>query len=370
MTNGTELPQGTFRAPRVPFDLKCLILATGGYLVLFLVNQTLEGWWEEKSPIGQMVNLLADEIGRIAFLGVGFERAMAGIWGLEPHGLTWWQSIVTCFLFFLVWAVFGGAILRVASLRLTRDEPLSLRQALAFGGRNLRAFLLAPVLVALFAAFFALCNVVAGLVLSVWGLGSSLLAIVLFPLVLVSSLFIILAVVGGVFGLPLMWAGIAVEQNGALEALSRAFSYIFARPLQFFFGYFLVFVLMSIVLLVGNFFESTVKNTTQAGVWRTEFHDLISTSPNEDVDVLEQPYRGTETVQRKEKGITDVRNVREARWYDTLGFLWMCGLINAFLLAFNGYALYLFLGGTASLYLQLRREVDGTEEEEIFLEAE
>ncbi|MDH3590947.1 MAG: hypothetical protein OER88_03660, partial [Planctomycetota bacterium] len=38
---------------------------------------------------------------------------------------------------------------------------------------------------------------------------------------------------------------------------------------------------------------------------------------------------------------------------------------HIFLLGFKGYALYLFFGGTLSLYLQLRYEVDGTDEEEI-----
>jgi hypothetical protein len=35
------------------------------------------------------------------------------------------------------------------------------------------------------------------------------------------------------------------------------------------------------------------------------------------------------------------------------------------LLGFKGYIIYLALGGTVSLYLHLRREVDGTHEDEL-----
>ena len=41
-------------------------------------------------------------------------------------------------------------------------------------------------------------------------------------------------------GLPLVGAAAAWERNGSLDAISRAFSYIFARPLQFFWNYFLI----------------------------------------------------------------------------------------------------------------------------------
>jgi hypothetical protein len=36
------------------------------------------------------------------------------------------------------------------------------------------------------------------------------------------------------------------------------------------------------------------------------------------------------------------------------------------MLGFTGYAIYILLGGTVSLYLQLRKEVDGADESEIY----
>lgn len=369
MSNGLEQPYGAFKPPRIPLDLRCILLATGGFLTAYALDGLLASIWDVASPVAQMLGLLAGEIGRVAFLGDGFRLAMGSVWGIEPYGLEWWQALVTGLVFFAVWSVFGGAMLRVAALRLTRDEPLPLKDALRFGFGSAKDFLLVPVLVVLFALFFSVLNMAAGLVMSLWGLGSSILVIVLFPLVLLSSLLIIMAIVGGVVGLPLMWSGIAVERNGALEAVSRAFSYVSARPFRFFFANLLIFVLMSAVMLVGRYFESTVKTTLKAGIVRQSFDDLVSKEPRP-VETLKDAYQNHEAVQREERGIADLQNIRNAKWYDTLGFLVMWFLLSLFLLGFRGYALYVFLGGTASLYLHLRQDVDGTDEQEVFLEEE
>ena len=369
MNHGLGQPQGGFRAPRVPLDLRCVILAIFGFVAVWGVDLLL-GWiWGVTSPVGQMVQLTADQLGRIAFLGTAFKNSMEPIWGVAVHKLAWWQGAITGFCFFAAWSPFGAALLRTSALRLSRDEPLSVRAALVFGIRNWPTFLLAPVLVILFAAFFALCNGLAGLIMSVPLLGSSILALVLVPLVLISSILIILALLGGILGLPLMWAGIAVEQNGALEALSRSFSYIFARPFRFLFSYFLLFVIMTVILLAGGFFEGTVKTTLKVGVVRQALDDAISKDP-EPVVVLEDEYLGSEGPTRRKEGIKNIRNIRDTSGWDWIGFFWMWALLNLFLLGFKGYALYFFLGGTTSLYLQLRHDVDGTAEEEIYPESE
>lgn len=367
MSDGFEPPRGGFRAPRVPFDLRCVTLAALGYLVVKGADWLLGTMWDVTRPMGQLVGYITAMLFKIPFLGEGFALAMNPIYGLATPELSWWQNGITALVFFFVWSFFGAAVLRTAALRLTRDEPLSLREALSFGGKNCLTFLLAPILVLLFAGFFTLANMAAGLLMSIPFLGSSLLALVLFPLVLLSSILIVVSLAGGLVGLPLMWAGISVEQNGALEALSRAYSYIFARPFRFFFGYFLLFVLMALLVIIAGHFGDTAKETLKAGIVRSSFDDLVSTSDVE--DVIESPMR-SERLAREKAGIEDIRNIRDARGWDWIGFLWMWLWVNVFLVGFKGYALYLFLGGTASLYLQLRRDVDGTDEEEIFPESD
>ncbi len=369
MSQGLDLPQAGFRAPRVPLDLRCVILGAAAWLAIRGADLLLAWALKATRPIAQIVDLVARQLDSVAFVGAAFRTGMTAIWGEQRCVLEWWEILLAALAFLLVWSFFGAAILRTAALKLTRDEPVSLREALRFGGKNCPSLLLAPVLVLLFAGFFVACNALAGLVMSVPFVGPSLLGLVLFPLVLVSSLLIVLAMLGGFVGLPLMWAGIAIEQNGPLEALSRAFSYIFARPFRFFFGYFLVFVVMSIVVVAGGHFERTVKETLKIGVVNAKLDELIAKDQDKP-DVVQDRFEKPDRVEREERGIGDLDNLERAEWTNWLGFLLMWLLLGAFQMGIKGYALYLFLGGTVSLYLQLRREVDGTDEEEIYPESE
>jgi len=364
MSDANDMPHRAFVAPRIPFDLRCVTLAAAGYLVLALLDAGLGQLFKTASPLAQMFDLVGREIGRVAFLGEGFQLAMRAVWGVEEYALEWWQALVVALLFFTVWGIFGGALMRTSAMRLTRDAPVPIRESLAFSGKHLISFLAVPGCIVLFAGFFILCNVAAGAVMSIWGIGSSVLSLILFPLVLLSSLLILLSVLGGIVGLPLMWAGIAVERHGALEALSGAFSYIFARKFQFFFSYLMIFVLMSVVMLIGSYFEDTVKCSVRAGAWREDFNRMISEPPGE-LDVLEDDYRKAKGPQERAEGIAHLPNVARARWYDWLGFVWMWLTLGIFLLGFKGYALYILLGGSVWLFLQLRLEVDGVPEEEI-----
>ena len=203
----------------------------------------------------------------------------------------------------------------------------------------MKDFILAPALVALIVVFFALCNMLAGLLSGIPILGTYVLVFIFVPMALISTLCLVLAALGGIVGFPLMWSGLSVEVNGPLEAFSRAFSYLFARPLQFLFTYLLLFLLMSVVLYIGEHFQTAAQETIGSGFgfWNSD---------------LEAALGGAAT---------------KLKWWDSVGYgvtwflLAVCGIL------FKGYAIYVFFGGSASLYLTLRREVDGTDEEEIFL---
>jgi hypothetical protein len=364
MDPGLDSPYGSFRAPRLPLDLRCIAMGAAGWGTLQLADWALGAAFGQAQPIAQVMSLLRNQIGQIAFLGTAFDHSVGAIWGTAPYELAWAQALVTVLVFLGVWAVFGGALLRIAALRLTRNEALGPGAALRFGLGNAPTMLAVPVLVVAFVGVLTGLNALAGLVMSIPLLGSSLLALILMPLTLLSSLLLAMALVGGVLGLPLMWCGVTVERNGALEAVSRAFSYVSARPIHFFFSYLLIFVLMSAITLLSGYFESATKISLQAGVVRTSLDDAIR-KPTPEVDVLESATREVGRVRQREEGIANIRNIREVAWYDKPGFFWMWVCLGFFLLGFKGYALYIFLGGTMSLYLMLRREVDGTHEDEL-----
>ena len=367
MDPGLDTPYGAFRAPRLPLDLRCIAMGALGWGILQIADSGLaKAFGADHSPIAQVMELLRMQIGRVSFLGEAFGLSVGALWGTAAYALEPWQAALTALIFIAVWAVFGGALLRIAALRLTRNEVLGPREALRFGFANAGTLLAVPILVGLFVGVLAGLNAAAGFVMSLPLIGSSLLALVLFPLVLMSSLLIVMALIGGVLGLPLMWCGVTVERNGALEAVSRAFSYVSARPFHFFFGYLLIFVLLSVIMLLEGFFEDTTKATLKAGIVRTSLDNAVSKSPTVD-DELEPAVRDSDLVRREVQGIARLRNIRsdDLGWYDKPGFFWMYLCLGVFILGIKGYAVYILLGGTMSLYLMLRRDVDGTHEDEL-----
>lgn len=364
MSTVSGIPHGALRAPRVPLDLRCIILGALGWGTTQVADSLLGLAFDSTHPVAQLMGLVRNEIGRVAFLGDAFGLATQGLWGGAAFELSCWQGVLTAFVFLGIWAIFGGAILRTSALRLTKNQTLRPKDALMFGLRNASTLLIIAGLVAAFAALLAGLNALAGFVMSLWFIGSSVLALVLFPLVLISSVLLVVVLIGGVIGLPMMWAGSVVERNGALEPISRTFSYVSARPFHFFFIYLLLLVVMSLATLVEGFVEDTTKSTLKAGIVRTALDDSVSKSPPE-VNSLAEPTRNHERVQQEYSGIADWRNVRDASWADKIGFLGMWFFLAVLLLGFKGYVVYLLLGGTVSLYLMLRREVDGTHEDEL-----
>ena len=351
MSSVPGMPHGALRAPRVPLDLRCIVLGAVGWGLTLLADVLLGLSFDSAQPLAQLMGVVQAQLGRVAFLGDAFGVAANGLWTTRPCELGWGQGLVSGVVFLGIWSVFGGAILRTAAVRLTRNQTLRPRDALAFGLTNATSLLVMPLLIAAVAALLAGLNAAAGLVMSLWFIGSSILSLVLFPLVVLSSILIVVLLIGGFLGIPLMWAGGAIERNGALEPVSRTFSYVSARPFHFFFVYLLLFVVMSLATLVEGFVEDTATSTLQSGIVRDSLEDAVQMESSRDA--------------QRQAGIRDWRNVSNVGGGDKLGFLWMWLCLTALSMAFKGYVIYLFLGGSVSLYLMLRREVDGTHEDEL-----
>lgn len=130
-----------------------------------------------------------------------------------------------------VWSIFGGAICRIAAVQFARDQQVGIRRALAFSASRFIGYFSAPLMPLVgVAILWALC------VLGGWigripnGIGDTLLGI-LWGLELLFGFFMVVVLIGAAFGWPLMFAAISVEGTDGFEGLSRAYNYIFERPL-------------------------------------------------------------------------------------------------------------------------------------------
>lgn len=240
-----------------------------------------------------------------------------------------------------IWAFFGGAMARIAAVHLTCDEHLGLIAALRFACQKWLPLFAAPLIPA--------CGIVAaGIPLWVLGLllrsgvGMFLVSLV-WPVALVFGAAMALLALGLLFAWPLMWATIATEGSDSFDAISRAYAYLFQRPIHYLF-YAVVAALLAWLgwLVVGAITSGIVGMAYWSASWGSGAEIVSAISPR----------------------VTNLEGVGRAgaviiRFWATAAKSVGVGFVYAF-----------FWGGVAAVYLLLRRDVDATEMDEVFLEAD
>ncbi len=155
------------------------------------------------------------------------------IWAFSQHTL--YASLLAIWSL-AVLAIFGGAVARSAAVQVARDEKISLRSALRFSSGKFVSFLSAPLIPVIVIVLLGLVAALAALAMSLIGLipGLGWLADIglglLVPIALVAGVLIALTFIGLIGGVSLMYPTIAAEGTDSFDAISRSFSYLFARP--------------------------------------------------------------------------------------------------------------------------------------------
>lgn len=150
-------------------------------------------------------------------------------WALSQHPV---HAILMTLAGLFVWSVFGGAIARIAAVHVARDEKISVRQALRFSISKLMSFFMAPLMPIILITVIALILAALGWLSELRYVGglTAVAVGVLFVVLIGVGVLVACAVVGTICGAGLMYPTIAVEGSDAFDAVSRSFSYVFARP--------------------------------------------------------------------------------------------------------------------------------------------
>lgn len=131
------------------------------------------------------------------------------------------------------WAFFGAAICRTAAVQLATGQQVGLGAALRFACKKWPSYFFSPLLPLGGVLLAAIPVIVLGWIMHA-NLGV-LLGGILWPLVLVAGFLMAILLLGTLFGWPLMWSAISVEGTDSFDALSRSYSYVFQRPLRYLF---------------------------------------------------------------------------------------------------------------------------------------
>jgi hypothetical protein len=282
----------------------------------------------------------------VNFLAVG----PRWLWGVHPV-----YAVLFTVLFLLVWAVFGGAISRIAAVQVARDEKISVRQALRFSVSKVLSFVFAPVIPLVIVVVLGLLIAAGGLLFYIPVFGP-IVAGAFFFLALIAGVVITLVLFGTVGGLNLMFPTVAVEGSDSFDAISRSFSYVFARPWRMLF-YTAVAVAYGALsyLFVRLFVYVTLAVTHLFLTWFLygqpgQYIDRIWPAPN---DFWKIPY--------------DI-NFAGLAWSEAVSAFLIAAWVYLLLGLAGAFVISFYFSANTIIYYLMRREVDATELEDVYVE--
>lgn len=296
------------------------------------------------------------------FLGNG--GVVSSIWNFLTVGPGWlitqhpFYAILFIVWFLLLWSIFGGAICRIAAVHAARDEKISVRESLKFSTGKLISFFSAPLIPLIVLVVIGLVVAAGGFVGNIPWIGPIVIGAAFF-LALIAGLLMTLVLLGTIGGFNLMYPTIAVEGSDSFDAISRSFSYLYARPwrlafytlvaviygaLTYLFVRFFIFILLSLTHFwvdVGHF----TRADNAAPLWNTLW-----------------------------SGPASMWNLTHDIDYSVLGGMQSIG---AFLIAFwvyltitmlGAFAISFYFSANTIIYYLMRREVDATELDDVHLD--
>ncbi len=237
-----------------------------------------------------------------------------------------------------VWGLFGGALSRIAVVRLATHQRVTLGDAVRFAFQKWRHSFLAPVLPLLGVVVCAALPALLGLLMQ-FDVGA-IIGGLLWVFVLLSGFLMALLLLGLMFGWPLMLPTIGAEGRDALDALNRPYSYTMQRPLRYLAYATLAFVLGLVGWVLVSYFAAAVVGLAQwSASWGTgnARMDLLTGSAND------------------RSGMASVGAGMMSFW-------------NSIVYALaNGYIYSFFFTASSAIYLLLRFDTDHTPLDDVYL---
>jgi len=265
-------------------------------------------------------------------------------------------AFVNTLLGLAIWALVGTAVTRMAAVRVAREESVPAKQALCFAFRKWPSAVTSPLIPFGVLVFLALLmGAFTGAMLMVPYLGEWLVGL-LFFLPLLLGVVLALIFVGGAFSVGLQWPTLAAEGSDAFDAISRSISYIGSRPWKYLFSTIFsliygcaTFILVKFVAFVALFVTHEAIATVAWG--EGDLPDKISRLWA--MPMLDNPW--------PVRGDEQFWSEPTASWVFVFWIWVLLGVMMAFLVSF-------FFCSQTVIYFLMRKSVDATDMEEVYLE--
>lgn len=261
-----------------------------------------------------------------------------------------------------IWSITGGAITRIASLEYAKGEKVGLVDSLKYSMKKFWSYFWGPMAPLVGVLFFVLLNVLGGLIGQIKFL--DVLIALTFPVILAISFLILFVGIVGVAGSGLMFPTISADGSDAFDAMSRAYSYVLSKPLGFIiystsaaaYGALCLFIAATGVNLLVNTSFVTV------GIGMGEKLQNVVTAIN---SLAHPPGLAV-----NHGFVTQAKLAFGALGSKTLVITTAFLLFYLFLIKMAVWAVAAAFAGSAQsvLYLLMRKDVDGTEVEDVYIE--
>ena len=311
-------------------------------------------WSFARNKFNGVLNALFSFNFKAAAINIG-QYAQALEWAFKYHTV---YCIIFTVIKLSVLAVFGGAICRMAALQYARGEKPGMFGALAFSTKRFTSFFaapLVPVLLVLGVGFFIF---IVGLLTNVPFIGD-IAAGIFIPLILIAAAVAAALIIGGAAGFNLMFPAICYDGSDCFDAMSRAFSYVYARPWRMAFYTLIAAFYGAVCYLAVRLYVFltlfTARLFLQAGIWTKNESGMVNK-----LDVLWPQPTYLSLIGEPLESPTGFSEYTGALLIYLFSLL-AIGLLIAFLISF-------YFSANTIIYAALRSKVDQTALEDVYTE--
>ncbi len=252
----------------------------------------------------------------------------------------------------MIWSVVAGSITRMVAVEFAKGEKVGLKNALMFATRKFWSFFCSPLMPILGILFFVACNVIGGLIGQIEFAGEIAVAVG-FPLAIISGFIIVFLGIVGIIGFFLMYPTISAEGSDAFDAISRSYSYVLSRPLHFLSLLVSIIACCIIMTCIASFGACLVMKTT---------YFTVGIGMGDKLDEIRAFISGMSNA-KSTVGILDPISMRIAALFFMLYIVIVKTIVGSIVVTFAGSV-------STIAYLILRKEVDGTELDDVYIEEE
>ncbi len=283
------------------------------------------------------------------------EYIKAGKWAIRYHP---YYSAIFGIIKLCIVSIGGGAICRIAALQFARDEKPGITEALRFSMRRFWSFFTTPLVPAGIAIAVGVFIFFLG-VLSNIPLGICELIVGFFTwLGLAAGAIVAAVMIGAAAGFNLTFPAIAYNGSDSMDAVSRSFNYVYAKPWRMGFYTVIAFVYGAICYIFVRFFAFLLLWATYTGLRLGSGSNSVKGLTDKIAAVWHEPSFHQLLVYSTDTGSL---SEKAAALLIYLSALIIVGLVVSFIISF-------YFSSNTVIYALMRNKVDGTAIEDVYFE--